>query len=106
MTREEFIKKLHPAITHVRASDEMSEETLDAINEMVDKVFTMSSAEIKELSLNANKFRAFEAAVAKESKNYPLLKNCNGRFNREAMKEFYKRGFSPVAACNALITEG
>jgi hypothetical protein len=49
MNREEFIKKLHPAITHVRASDEMSEETLEAINIMVEKVSKMSKDEIKKL---------------------------------------------------------
>ncbi len=47
MTREEFIKKLHPAITHIRASEEMSKETLEAINNMVEKVTKMTNEEIK-----------------------------------------------------------
>lgn len=45
MKRDEFIKKLHPAITHVSASDTMSEETVNAINIMVDKVLQMSPEE-------------------------------------------------------------
>ena len=49
MNREEFIKKLHPAITHVRASDDMSEETLEAINIMVEKVTKMTTKEINAL---------------------------------------------------------
>lgn len=47
MDRDVFIKKLHPAITHVNASENMSEETLEAINMMVDRVFKMSAEEIK-----------------------------------------------------------
>jgi len=47
MKRDEFIKKLHPAITHVNASDNMSEETVEAINIMVEKVFKMTTEEIK-----------------------------------------------------------
>lgn len=49
MNRDEFIKKLHPAITHINASDNMSEETLEAINIMVEKVSKMTTKEIKEM---------------------------------------------------------
>lgn len=47
MNREEFIKKLHPLITHINASDNMSEEILEAINIMVEKVSKMTTEEIK-----------------------------------------------------------
>ena len=49
MNRDEFIKKLHPSITHINASDNMSEETLEAINIMVEKVSKMTIEEIKNL---------------------------------------------------------
>jgi hypothetical protein len=49
MEREEFIKRLHPSITHIRASEEMSEETLKAIYIMVEKVLKMTEEEIKTL---------------------------------------------------------
>lgn len=49
MNRDEFIKKLHPAITHINASDNMSEETLEAINIMVEKVLKMTTKQINQL---------------------------------------------------------
>lgn len=55
MNREEFIKKLHPSITHINASDNMSEETLEAINIMVDKVSKMTSDEIQKLIIESKK---------------------------------------------------
>lgn len=103
MNRDQFIKKLHPAITHIRASDNMSAEQLDAINEMVEKVFHMSADEIKALSANAKAFRDFEANVAIESKNYPLLKKCNGHFNYELMRRFFNQNFTAIQACNAMV---
>ncbi len=54
MKREDFIKKLHPAITHINASDNMSEETLDAINIMVERASKMSSDDIKNLKKDRN----------------------------------------------------
>lgn len=45
MNRFEFIKKLHPAITHCISSDSMSEETLNAINATVEKVLNMTPSE-------------------------------------------------------------
>lgn len=49
MKREEFLKKLHPSITHINASDNMSDETLYLINNMVDKVCKMDK---KQIALN------------------------------------------------------
>jgi hypothetical protein len=73
MNREEFIKKLHPAITHVRASDEMSEETLEAINIMVEKVSKMSKDEIKKL-IKDNKKIAIDATTIKKREGMTLSK--------------------------------
>jgi hypothetical protein len=50
MNREEFIKKLHPAITHIRCSDNMSEYLVNAINCMVQKALKMSPDELKSAS--------------------------------------------------------
>ena len=55
MKRDEFIKKLHPAITHINSSDNMSEETLQAINVMIDKVIKMSDKEIKRIAAKIKK---------------------------------------------------
>lgn len=55
MNREAFIKKLHPLITHVNSSDNMSEETLEAINIMVDRVAKMTTEEIKKLVAESKK---------------------------------------------------
>lgn len=58
MEREEFLRRLHPAITHINASDKMDEETVEAINAMVDKVFHMSNEEIEALAANGKKYRS------------------------------------------------
>ena len=103
MEREEFLRRLHPAITHINASDKMDEDTLEAINAMVDKVFHMSKDEIEELAAKGKKYRAWEAKVIMEAEYYPTLKKCNGRFNVEMMRSFYERGFTPISACNAML---
>jgi hypothetical protein len=72
MQRDEFIKKLHPAITHINASDNMSEETLHAINQMVDKVSKMTYEQIKLLVRTKNPVLNKEQALEEMRKGWKL----------------------------------
>lgn len=103
MNREEFLRRLHPAIVHVKYSDNMDEETLEAINAMVDKVFHMSKDEIKSLAKAGKEFRDYEKEVVKEAEHYPELQRCNGRLNEEILRSCMAMGFSPRQTCNALM---
>ena len=49
-TRPFVVSKLHPSITHINASDNMSEKTLQVINNMAEKVSKMTNEEINELA--------------------------------------------------------
>jgi len=50
------------------------------------------------------KYKSWVNAVRRESKRYPLLKKCKGQFNEEMLKHYYLLGFSPIDACNDMLT--
>jgi hypothetical protein len=72
MNRDEFLKKLHPAITHVSASDTMRDETLNAINAMVDKVYKMTYEEITTLSKENNPIMTRDEAIEAMKKGWKV----------------------------------
>lgn len=83
MNREEFIKKLHPANTHVSASDNMSEETLEAINIMVEKVSKMTTEEIKTLVAENRK-----PSEVKEAQKY--IRECESDMGFMGSPKYYE----------------
>ena len=83
MNREEFIKKLHPSITHINSSDNMNEETLEAINIMVDKVSKMTTEEIKTL-VSENK----KPNEVKEAEKY--IRECESDMGFMGSPKYYE----------------
>jgi hypothetical protein len=83
MNRDEFIKKLHPSITHINASDNMSEETLEAINIMVEKVSKMTTEEIKNMVAENKK-----PSEVKEAQKY--IQECEKDMNFMGSPKYYE----------------
>ena len=83
MDKEEFHKRLHPAISHINASDNMSEETLEAINIMVEKVTKMSTEEIKRMVRNNRK-----PDSVKDAQRY--MYSCEGDMGFMGSPDYYE----------------
>jgi hypothetical protein len=83
MNRDEFIKKLHPSITHINASDNMDEETVEAINIMVDKVSKMSKREIENLVAENKK-----PSEVKEAEKY--IRECESDLGFMGSPKYYE----------------
>ena len=83
MNRDEFIKKLHPSITHINASDNMDEETVEAINIMVDKVSKMSKKEIINLVAENKK-----PSEVKEAEKY--IRECESDLGFMGSPKYYE----------------
>ena len=83
MNREEFNKKKNPSITHKNSSDNMSEETLEAINIMVDKVSKMTTEEIKTL-VSENK----KPNEVKEAEKY--IRECESDMGFMGSPKYYE----------------
>lgn len=47
-------------------------------------------------------FNNFKKAVTNESKRYPFLRKCNGRFNENFLKKSFEAGQSASECCNSM----
>jgi hypothetical protein len=70
MDRTLFLKKLHPSITHISASDDMKDDTIHAINTMVERVVNMSVAELEMFNRVNNPIMTKQEAISAMAKGW------------------------------------
>jgi len=51
-----------------------------------------------------NKYKKWLNEIIAESKHYPLLKKCDGKFNEKMLQHYYSLKLSATQVCNDMVT--